>query len=135
MLVWSLFLLYMILSKYWCPYDSLLMSPYDLLSEQFFIFFRFNFYLIYSILIEEALLSCEKNWDFQICMILMMWNIRTSRWKKSDVFVCMCLCVRVCAFVHVFKIPILCCFKDKNGKIAIFLEYLFSDWFSAKTYW
>ena len=30
----------------------------------------------------------------------------------SDVFVCMCLCVRVCAFVHAFKIPILCSVKD-----------------------
>ena len=36
----------------------------------------------------------------------------------SDVFVCMCLCVRVCAFVHAFKIPILCCLKDNFFRMS-----------------
>ena len=35
-----------------------------------------------------------------------------------DVFVYMCLCVRVCAFVHAFKIPILCCLKDNFFRMS-----------------
>ena len=83
-------------------FEPILMSIWLIKRALFgFIFFLFNFYHIYFILIEEALLSCEKNWDFNICMLLITWNIRKSRSKNVCVCVCVCVCVFVCVFVRV----------------------------------
>ena len=94
MLVWSLFVLYMIFSQCWCPYDSLLMSPLTHLASNFwFYIFLIEFLprLFHphreSFVIVRKKIEIFKSVCFQWCET----SGKVVK-KMSDVFVCMHLC-------------------------------------------
>ena len=96
----------------------------------FSIFLIFFFYSIYCFLMEETLLSCEKNRDFYVNMLIMMWNAQKSGSKNVR-----CVCVSMYVRNRRRKKYFFSSKTQPNNKLVFFTWEIFFYKFQFQMYW